>query len=264
MLTCRIQAANKLAENRLAGSEGALVVSPGDRLLAFQISEAYMLRQIQMKRFSNPLRTLIGGLFALAFTVTVVTSPAGAADSDPGAMRYVQQMSDNAYNVLNREDLNEAQKAEVFRNLVKASFDFRRIGMFALAKHRRQASKDDVVHFLKVFEEYAINIYQSRLGEYSGERLRVKDSLVRRETSKAREIIVQSEVIFADGSQPWPVNWRVFARDGRYQVVDVQVAGVWMAMEQRSQFSSIIVREKGSLAALTKILQIKASATADL
>lgn len=223
-----------------------------------------MLRQTPGKQFSLGPRILKRGLCSLGFLAALITSAAQAADSDPGAMSYVQKMSDSAYEILNREGLDDAQKAEVFRGLVKSSFDFRRIGMFTLAKHRRQTSNDDVALFLKVFEDYAINIYQVRLGEYSGERLKVLSSHVRRESSKAREVIVKSQVIFADGSPPWDVNWRVFARSGKYQVVDVQVAGIWMALEQRSQFSSIIVREKGSVAALTKILQEKNSATADL
>ena len=173
-------------------------------------------------------------------------------------------MSDQAYQILNHTDLDAAAKAEAFRGLVRASFDFQRIGMFALAKHRRQASREDVVTFLRAFENYAISIYQTRLGEYSGERLNVTASMIRKETAKGREVIVASKSSFSDGSAPWDVNWRVYARGGKYQIVDVQVAGIWMALEQRSQFSSIILREKGSVAALTEILQEKAGATADL
>lgn len=201
---------------------------------------------------------------SIAFLTLAVSTVARSAEGDPGATAYVQAMSDRAYQILNRTDFDEDQKSEAFRGLVRSSFDFQRIGMFALAKHRRQASREDVVAFLPVFENYAINIYQSRLGEYSGERLNVTGSIIRKETAKSREVIVQSQVDFSDGSAPWDVNWRVYTRGGKYQVVDVQVAGVWMALEQRSQFSSIITREKGSVAALTKILQKKVGATADL
>lgn len=227
-----------------------------------------MSRPTPQIRFVFPISKKIrGGLFG-AFTavlMTLILSPmASSGNSDPGAIAYVQNMSDQAYQILNREDFDETQRSEAFRGLVKSSFDFQKIGIFALAKHRRQASRDEVLAFLPVFEDYAINIYQSRLGEYSGERLKVTGSLIRKETAKAREVIVHSQVAFADGSAPWNVNWRVYARNGKYQVVDVQVVGVWMALEQRSQFSSIIVREKGSVAALTKILQKKTGATADL
>lgn len=209
------------------------------------------------------VKTLVRAL-SLTFLVLSVSTVARSAGGDPGATAYVQAMSDQAYQILNHEDFDEIQKSEAFRGLISSSFDFQRIGMFALAKHRRQASREDLTAFLPVFENYAINIYQSRLGEYSGERLEVTGSIIRKETAKAREVIVLAQVTFADGSAPWDVNWRVYARGGKYQVVDIQVAGVWMALEQRSQFSSIITREKGSVAALTKILQKKAGATADL
>lgn len=201
---------------------------------------------------------------ALGFLVLTISSVAHGEGGDQAAETYIQQMSDQAYHILNHKDLDAAGRAEAFRGLVRTSFDFQRIGMFALAKHRRQASREDVVTFLRAFENYAINIYQSRLSEYSGERLKVTGSMIRKETVKAREVIVAAKISFSDGSPPWDVNWRVYARDGKYQVVDVQVAGIWMALEQRSQFSSIIQREKGSVAALTEILQEKAGATADL
>lgn len=226
-----------------------------------------MLRQAPRNPFSPAVKSVFSRaiLFgAMGVMSVVIATTAQADDSDADAMAYVQQMSDKGYEILNREDIDVGQKAAAFRGLVKTSFDFQRIGMFALSKHRRQASHDEVVAFLQVFEDYAINIYQSRLGEYSGERLVVTGSTLRRESEKAREVIVHSEVAFADGSAPWEVNWRVFSRDGHYQVVDVQVVGIWMAMEQRAQFSSIIAQKKGSVAALTEILQKHSGATADL
>lgn len=226
-----------------------------------------MLRQAPRNLFPSALKGVFsrGILFgAMGILSVAIATTAQATDSDSDAMAYVQQMSDQGFEILNREDLDMGQRAAAFRGLVKTSFDFERIGMFALSKHRRQASEDEVATFLQAFEDYAINIYQSRLGEYSGERLEVTGSTIRRETKKAKEVIVHSQVAFADGSAPWEVNWRVFARDGRYQIVDIQVVGIWMAMEQRAQFSSIIAQEKGSVAALTRILQKHSGATVDL
>lgn len=223
-----------------------------------------MLIQSLRSPFSSILKTVLSRTFLCGIMALAISTTAQAAGGDAAAMAYVQQMSDKGYEILNQEDLDVDQKAKAFRGLVKASFDFQRIGMFALSKHRRQASHDEVATFLQVFENYAINIYQSRLGEYSGEHLVVTGSTLRRESETAREVIVHSEVAFADGSAPWEVNWRVFARDGHYQVVDVQVVGIWMAMEQRAQFSSIIAQQKGSVAALTEILQKHSGATADL
>ena len=223
-----------------------------------------MFRQIHRDRPASLLAVVIRGFFLTGLMAAMIATPAQAENGDPGAAAYVQKMSDKGYEILNQKDLDPKKKGEAFRGLVKSSFDFERIGMFALAKHRRQASQADVASFLQVFEDYAISIYESRLGEYSGERLEVTGSTVRRESDKAKEVIVHSQVAFADGSPPWPVNWRVFERNGQYQIVDIQVVGIWMAMEQRAQFSSIIAQEKGGVAALTKILQNHSGATADL
>ena len=41
---------------------------------------------------------------------------------------------------------------------------------------------------------------------------------------------------------PLKVRWRVIERKGNWSVVDLEVAGIWLAIEQRAQVASILSR----------------------
>ena len=43
----------------------------------------------------------------------------------------------------------------------------------------------------------------------------------------------------ADGDE-MTVRWRVMERDGAWRVVDVEVSGLWLAIEQRAQIAAIM------------------------
>lgn len=178
-------------------------------------------------------------------------SASAASKRDQNAEAFVQNLADHAVGLLSDPSLSSDDKRNGFRKVVENSMDFRRIGLFTLAKYRRQASKPDLAEFESLFREYAINIYESRIGEYAGESLVVTGSTRRNE----REVIVRSLGYFADFSEPLAANWRLMKVDGEYLIIDIQVAGVWMAIEQRSQFSAILTQNRGNLSALNNHLR---------
>ena len=56
----------------------------------------------------------------------------------------------------------------------------------------------------------------------------------------ARDAIVTTEL--HGGAVPLKVRWRVIERKGSWSVVDLEVAGIWLAIEQRAQVASILSR----------------------
>jgi phospholipid transport system substrate-binding protein len=194
-------------------------------------------------------------LILIALAAMVWSQTAEAASRDEKAEAFVQDLTNSAHSALNNTALDLEQKKAAFRLIVLEAMDFRRIGLFTLAAYRRRLNEDQLNEFLDSFDDYAIKIYESRLGDYSGEKIEVVGSLVRRETKSGSEVIVNSVTHFNDGSEPLPVNWRLLERDGKYQIVDIQVIGVWMALEQRAQFNSIMTRHGGDVRSLINHLK---------
>jgi len=56
------------------------------------------------------------------------------------------------------------------------------------------------------------------------------------------------------GNQPLEVDFRVLSDGGRYVVIDFSVAGIWLAIEERDQFSSFLGQNNGSIPTLVKHL----------
>ena len=184
----------------------------------------------------------VGCLLAIFFY-----GSAHAAERDLAAESFIQGVSDQTYDVLNDGGLSLDERKTAFHDIVLGAMDFQRIGLFTLASYRRRVTQDDIANFLDAFDDYAIAIYENRLGDYAGEKIQVVDSLVRKKSNGRSDVIVESAIHFKDGSEPLPVNWRLIEEDGGYRVVDIQVIGVWMALEQRAQFNSIMSQSGGDI-----------------
>ncbi len=52
------------------------------------------------------------------------------------------------------------------------------------------------------------------------------------------------------GQQPLEVDFRVLTDNGRIVVIDFSVAGIWLAIEERDQFSSFLGQNGGSIPTL--------------
>ena len=92
--------------------------------------------------------------------------------------------------------------------------------------------------YVTLFSEYIAKVYAARLSGYSGEQLKVDHST----PHGASDFLVYSTIMPGrDGGDAVPVNWRLErSADGKFRIVDVQVIGAWMSIEQQSQFASVI------------------------
>ncbi len=87
--------------------------------------------------------------------------------------------------------------------------------------------------------------------EFAGNRIEVTGSKAR----SASDVIVSSKVPFANGKAPLDVQWRLLKSGGGYKIFDVRVLGIWLAIQQRSEFVSVIKRNNGDFGALLTFLR---------
>ena len=185
-------------------------------------------------------------------TAGVVFLFAGAAHADDAAESFVQAILDEAEPALTGDD--EARKFEAIGELVDKYVDMRRVSRFVLGRYARKISAEQKEAYFPLFEKYATSIYQNTLSEYSGQVLKVTGSVDRTE----RDIIVNSKV---DGAKPGDqfadlvVHWRVYRnRDGEMKIVDAGADNIWLALEQQSQFTSIIADNGGPPAGIDALI----------
>jgi phospholipid transport system substrate-binding protein len=197
----------------------------------------------------------LAAVLAGAFGVLGALSPAPAAAQaarDAQAEAFVQTQSQRALNILSNRSLSQAQKAQQFRGFVDQVADVGRITDFVLGKYRRTITPAQYQQFAQVFRAYATNVYESRLGEYGGERFRVTGSTVRR----PGDVVVSSVVSGGQMNQPRTVQWRVIKdAAGQWRVVDVQVAGIWLAITQQQDFVATVDNAGGNINVLINQLR---------
>jgi phospholipid transport system substrate-binding protein len=207
------------------------------------------LRQLYTAHARSQLTTLI--VAACTFTI-LLQVPSYAQkwlkqdSEDLSAESFIQGLANEAVDILDNEAVPLDVRKQKFSGLVLENTDIPAIGYFTLGRYRRTASSVQLEDFLTLFQQYTVNFYESRLGFYSGQRLEVTGSIKRGD----KDIVVTSILRMGSAEQPAPVNWRLRKENKKYIIRDMELFGVWLAIEQRSQFTSVISNNGGRIAAL--------------
>lgn len=187
--------------------------------------------------------------FAAAVAMASMSAPARA---DEAAEKFVAGILVDANAVFSAPDI--ATRNAGIETLVDKYVDMDRVARFALGQYVRQASDAQMAEYLPLFRKYATSVYQATLDPYSGEQLEVIDSADRSE----RDFIVNSKVVGAKPGSQYAdliVHWRLYrAADGKQSVVDAGASGVWLAIEQRSTFTSVIANNGGGAAGIDALI----------
>lgn len=174
------------------------------------------------------------------------------AETDPEAEAFISTVADEAIGILNDQSKTQKQRTDEFADLVIANADMTAIGYFTLGQYRRTATPEQLDTFMDLFQGYTKNFYSLRLSEYANQTLKVTGSQL---VNNGKEVIVTSQLIQPEGA-PTDVNWRLRKNsEGVYKLRDLQVIGVWLALEQRSQFTATIANNNGSFDSLLDVLQ---------
>ena len=212
------------------------------------------MRHMMFARF--PSFATAGRIAALALTLALaaVLAPAPAQASTP-AESFVQTNIQKGLEILNNKHASDAQRKQEFRNFLITLTDIRRTALFTLGAARRTAAAEDISAFTDAFRDYAIAIYETRLAAYSSQTLKVTGSTER----APGDFVVTTILVDPSGNssdkQPIQVDFRVDRSDGKFVVLDASVVGVWLAIEERDQFTSFLAQNGNNVAALTKHLK---------
>ena len=196
---------------------------------------------------------------AVAAPLGVWIAPAAAQEvrshGDASAESFVQMQAAKAIGILNDRSLSPAEKKQAFYGFVNQTVDVPRITNFVLGRYRRQITPAQYQQFAEIFRTYADSTYETRLGDYHGENLRVVGSLVR----APGDVVVSSLITGGDFSGQPVVNWRVLKGPDGWKVVDVQAEGVWLAVVEQQDFTSTLANANGNIDVLIQQLRRQAA-----
>jgi phospholipid transport system substrate-binding protein len=200
---------------------------------------------------TSTARTRHFGTIAAAWLIAfgaVLFSLTETAHAQTAAENYVRENVQKGLSILNDRNLPDAERRTEFRNFLTALTDIRRIALFTLGPARRSATPAQIDAFVDAFHNYAVAVYESRLKAYAGQTLRVTGSTAH----GPNDYIVTTVLVDPTGKteaqgEPIEVDFRVDSTNGRYVVIDASIAGVWLALEERDQFTAFLEENNGNL-----------------
>jgi phospholipid transport system substrate-binding protein len=192
-------------------------------------------------------RRLFLTLVALIIASTSLTTASDAIAAD--ANGFMNQLWGQTVEVLSNK-VPRAERLMRFRQLFQADFDGPGIARFVLGRYWRSASEQEQQEYLKLFEDYVVLVYGTRLSKFNGETFKLLGS--RTEESGT---IVSTDIISPSGEAPIKVDWRLITDHGSFKINDVIIEGISMLATQRSEFASVIQRHGGQVGGLLELMR---------
>ena len=170
----------------------------------------------------------------------MTTPPAAAEAGDP--LNTVKGPVEEVLKILKDPQYAAGQNREAQQEKIRAVavsiFDFVEIAKRALARSWNDFSPDERRLFSDRFQELLMNTYTRKIqGTYTDEEIVFRDQRMVSD-SKAT---VQS-VIIREGVET-PVNYSVLNRNGEWRIYDIQIEGVSLVGNYRTQFRKILAKE---------------------
>jgi phospholipid transport system substrate-binding protein len=190
-------------------------------------------------------------LFIIIFLLPLVLCATRTSLASDNALGFIKEVGQKAILSLKQTNGSSGERETRFREIFSKSFNVKLLARFSLGVHWRRATKSQRDEYVKLFEDFVIKAYVTRFSDYTGETFNVGNS----RDLKGGDKLVASEVVLSNGKRI-PLHWRV-RNDGGYQIIDVLVEGISMAITQRDEFASLISQNGGKIDGLLIALKNK-------
>jgi len=189
------------------------------------------------------LLTIMSLLIASAWWTTA--SDAVAADAN----LFMNQFWGQTVEVLSKK-VPRAERLARFHQLYLADFDGPGIARFVLGRYWRSASEQEQQEFLRLFEDYVVFVYGTRLSNFGGETFKIRGS-----RTDESGTIVSTDIVSPNGDAPIKLDWRLITDHGSFKINDVIIEGISMLVTQRSEFATVIQRHGGRVGELLAMMR---------
>ena len=124
--------------------------------------------------------------------------------------------------------------------------------VFTLGSARKNLNDSQKIEYLKLFEDYFLKSFSSRLAEYTNPEIEVNDKKFLNENYT----IVNSLLVGTSERPEVKIDWRVYTKDPENPLIrDLIIEGLSLARTQKEEFSSILNSNDGDINVLFKTLE---------
>ena len=164
---------------------------------------------------------------------------------------FIQSTVNRASKVLS-ENLSKEQKINELKLIAQETVDIRGIGFYTLGPLRKSLDNNQKEQYSKLFKEYFLKSFSSRLSEYTNPEIDV----LSKEVLSKNYTIVNSLLKGTSERPEVKIDWRVYTKNVENPLIrDLIIEGLSLARTQKEEFASILSSNDNDINALFKTLE---------
>ena len=204
------------------------------------------------------MKLRFSAFWSLAALVLCLFAGNARAMQAPDPSTLISQLVGQAIGIITDKQETEQDRDTKFRDLLQTGFDIPRISRFVLGRYWNAATDEQRQQFSRLFEDWIVRTYSARFTDYSGETIQVTGTRPESDTTT----VVLSQFVSTNGAPPAKVEWHVRKNGANdFEIVDISVEGVSMALTQRDEIAAVADRSGGTVDALNQAMQSKINGT---
>ena len=169
-----------------------------------------------------------------AFTLIFFTISTNLFSIEPDV--FVQSTVNRASKLLS-ENISKEEKIKQLKLIAKDTVDIKGIGFYTLGSARKTLNDKQKSKYSKLFEEYFLKSFSSRLAEYTNPEINVLGKKVLSE----KYTIVNSLLKGTKERPEIKIDWRIYTKNPEKPLIrDLIVEGLSLARTQKEEFASIL------------------------
>ena len=164
---------------------------------------------------------------------------------------FVQSTVNRASKILS-ENLTKDEKIDKLKIIAEETVDIKGIGFYTLGSVRKTLDDNQKKKYSKLFREYFLKSFSSRLSEYTNPEIDV----LSKEVLSENYTIVNSLLKGTAERPEVKIDWRVYTKNPENPLIrDLIIEGLSLARTQKEEFASILSSNDNKIDALFKTLE---------
>jgi phospholipid transport system substrate-binding protein len=179
--------------------------------------------------------------------INLIISNANSIEADV----FVQSTVNRASEILSK-NISREEKINELKIIAKETVDIRGVGFYSLGSNRKVLSENQKQKYFKLFENYFLKSFSSRLSEYTNPKIDVQSKNIINENYT----IVNSILVGSSNRPEVKIDWRIYTKNPDNPLIrDLIIEGLSLARTQKEEFASVINSNDGDINALFKTLE---------
>ena len=164
---------------------------------------------------------------------------------------FVQSTVNRASSILSK-NISKEKKINELKNIARQTVDIVGVGFYSLGSARKNLNDDQKNEYLKLFENYFLKSFSSRLAEYTNPEIDV----ISKEKLNENYTIVNSILVATSDRPEVKIDWRIYTKNPENPLIrDLIIEGLSLARTQKEEFTSILNSNDGDINSLFKTLE---------